>query len=179
MGDHPRLAAAHCTGAEPMGRSHSHSRSPSIDVAALNREARAKEAKAAQNSAELLKQQEEEELKLIEEETALRVEAAIALRVEEQLKSERVQLIISDKVRSAIDEMADSRIEAIRAAEKVVADEKRQKQLEAEQQKDHLRNMMEENKRRVEEAQTKLAADIRRQEEERLVELQELQRQKV
>ena len=31
---------------------------------------------------------------------------------------------------------------------------------------------MEENKRRVEEAQTKLAADIRRQEEERLVELQ-------
>ena len=32
--------------------------------------------------------------------------------------------------------------------------------------------MMEENKRRVEEAQTKLAADIRRQEEERLVELQ-------
>ncbi|GMH25074.1 hypothetical protein Nepgr_026917 [Nepenthes gracilis] len=138
------------------------------------------------NASEKLKQEEEErqrrqqeaELKLIEEESAKRVEAAIQKKVAESLESVEIKLEIQrclEVGRKKVNEEVAAQLEKEKKAALIEA---RKKEELAHKEKGELERMLEENRRRIEEAQRTEALEQQRREEERYRELEEMQRQK-
>eukprot|EP00656_Telonema_subtile_P016069 TRINITY_DN18472_c0_g1_i2.p1 TRINITY_DN18472_c0_g1~~TRINITY_DN18472_c0_g1_i2.p1 ORF type:complete len:153 (+),score=58.93 TRINITY_DN18472_c0_g1_i2:77-535(+) len=107
-------------------------------------------------------------------------------RVEEDMRSERVLGLIAERVRQGVEEAVAARV--AEAHEEI--DEKAAQQLQAvtlaaqeeeerESEEDRLARMMAENRRKVEIAQERLALEIRKTEEDRLKELQEMQKAQI
>jgi arginine/glutamate-rich protein 1 len=124
------------------------------------------------------RRQQEAETKVIEAESAKRVEEAIRKKVHDALHSEdfkkEMELKIQEGRKKIIDDIA-AQLE--REKEEALA-EARRKEEEKKKEKEQLEQMLEENRRKIEEAQRRAAEEQARKEEERYRELEALQRQK-
>ncbi|KAF8405726.1 hypothetical protein HHK36_007803 [Tetracentron sinense] len=125
-----------------------------------------------------IRRQHEAELKLIEEETARRVEEAIRKIVEESLNSQEIKLEIQRQLEEGQKKLIDEVAAQLEKEKEAALVEARQKEEQVRSEREELDMILEENRRRVEEAQRKEALERQRKEEERYWELEQIQRQK-
>ncbi|RZS05404.1 hypothetical protein BHM03_00035914 [Ensete ventricosum] len=150
----------------------------------------------------MCRRQKEAELKLLEEETARRIEEAIRKKVEEFLNSDEVKLEIQRRIvegRKKLFDEVEAQLEKEKEEALIEARKKAVSSLiktflmlsfvaqcaliwalqeQERKEREELDKMLEENRRRVEEAQKREALERQQKELERYLELEQIQKEK-